>query len=821
MKMFKLIFNSFSKPRKFFVLFSLLIGLTISFISFLNTYSQISYRMRCSDILYGDYTSSVVGYSEDYDSFLKELSESNKTEYIYPFYSIESRNGLDETEISIYCVDDNFWKHTEYELIEGKYPSSDSEVVCERAYLYHLGYTRDQMIGAEISLYNQNYKVCGIYTRNLLYVDNLPKHIVFTAYNGKSNSFIFKVKDSFFEDPLLKNGSYNVNMQTNFNNLIKLSDRSRSKVFHSIVFIVLLICTSFIFNHLIVLIMKKHIKTMAIYDLIGISRSKVWSVFFSKILISVLLGAVLGTLLYGISLCGIILIYNKICGLSINEIMEMISFRSVIKNALMFIGIILIIILVRSIIVIIGKKAANNEIGISNSAKVKKKSPRITSSLIAARHFKLSFFSNLMSILVIAIIIAAFSATKLYLKDSRETLQLYKEFDYMVNPISDFSNYFYGNVTFEDFIHIDDPFGMSDEEKDKAMDQAVNDFMDAYESYESSYKQVQKEELNELDSICNDKTYTLNIYNCFMSENIKTDAVSESLKQYLRDYTDAYYDIMAGKNTISLDVELIVLSDNELKNIFAGEENKIVSLDNYQCIAFSYYTSALDTTDQLLFKTGDKIELSSGTLNVSAVKERYINDMLPADNCIVLGVSLDTFISLTNNDIPSTVLFKVTDSDKDKFEKLLSAADFFEVTNLAESIQQEKIEKGQNILYYVGMVFLLIFSVLSCVFTIYIRCLIFEKEYATMNVVGIPSRFTRGIIIKELFYIILPVIVMSFIAILPVYIYISNLDSGYSVTRFPIASWSGSCCCVIAIGMICAALLIKKFDNYLILENKE
>lgn len=460
MKIFKLIYNSISKPKNFFVCFSLLISLLLAFISFLNTYSQISYKMRCSDMLYGDYTNSVVGYSEDYDLFLKKLSESSKTEYIYPFYCIESRNGLDETEISIYCVDENFWKHTEYELIEGKYPSSESEIVCERAYLYHLGYTREQMIGAEISLQGNNYKVCGIYTRNLLYVDNLPKHIVFTAHNGQSNSFIFKVKDSFFEDSLLKNNSYNINIQTNFNNNIKVADRSRSKIFHSIVFSVLLICSAFIFNNIIILIMKKHSKTMAIYDLIGVSRAKVWLALFVRILISILLGIILGAILYGISLCFIILIYNKICRLSLDQIINMISIVSIVKTALLFTAIILVITLICSLRKVMSKKAANNEIGIRSSAKVNKMVSKVTSSLIAARHFKLSFFSNFISILVISLIIASFSATKLFLKDSKETLQLYKGYDYMVNPISDFSNYFYDNVIFEDFINIDDPFGM-------------------------------------------------------------------------------------------------------------------------------------------------------------------------------------------------------------------------------------------------------------------------------------------------------------------------------------------------------------------------
>lgn len=821
MNTFKLIFKSFSKPKKFFVYFSLLISFSIAFLSFLNTYSQISYQMRCSDTLYGDYTNSVVGYSDDYNVFLEKLSESSKTEYIYPFCCMESREKLNETTIYLYCVDNNFWEHTEYELIEGNYPSSKHEVVCERSYLYHLGYTREQMIGAEISLLGQNYRVSGIYTKNLLYVDNLPKHIVFTAYNGNPNSFIFKVKDSFFEDPLLKNGSYNVNMQTNFNNSIQVAERSKSTLFHSVVFIVLLICSAFIFNHIIALIMRKHKNSMAIYDLIGISRKKIWCAFFAKIVLSILSGILVGTLLYGISLYGVVIIYNKICGLNTKEITDIISFKPIISGALLFTGMILLIVLIRSALMILGKKNVNNETGISNSAKIKKIVSRVTSSIISARHFRLSIFSNITSIVVISLIIAAFSTTNIFLNYSKDTFQPYKGYDYLITPVTDFTNYFYSNYSLDDFLHIENQDTLSSEETDKAMSQATDDLLKFYNDYQENYIQIQREEINDLTDLSSDGFDIKKVYTHIINDELKSSFISESLLQYLKDYTDAYKSILMGKEKIPVNIMITVLSDDELKKIYPNTNKNDITLKNNQCIAFNNYTTILDEDTQLLFNTNDIIELSSGKLTVSDVKKKYINNSVPNEECVVLGVNIDTFIQLTGKDIPDNILIKVPDTSKEKFEKNINLTDFLEITNLNESIQHDKIEKGQDILYIIGIIFLLILSVFSCIFTIYMRCLIFEKEYATMNVIGIPSAFTRSIIIKELTYIILPVIVTSLAAFLGVFFYIENLDSGDTETKFPIFSWCGSCVCVVLIGIICAAILIRKFDNYAILKNKE
>lgn len=96
MKTFKMLYKGFLKPRKFFLIFMLLIGAALAFISFMDTYSQISYELKCNDSVYGDYTGTIKTTSLEFDQISSELSSNTKIEYVIPFYFSEGVEGTDD-----------------------------------------------------------------------------------------------------------------------------------------------------------------------------------------------------------------------------------------------------------------------------------------------------------------------------------------------------------------------------------------------------------------------------------------------------------------------------------------------------------------------------------------------------------------------------------------------------------------------------------------------------------------------------------------------------------------------------------------------------
>lgn len=813
MKLNNILNKSFLKPKKLLFMFMLLIGVALGFISFILSYTQVSNILKYNDDVYGDYTGIIKNNYSDFNGIISKFSNDNSIEYIIPFYYSEKFDNIDDDSL-MYCVDNEFWKHSEFELIEGNYPQNDSEVVCEPSYLYSLGYDREDMIGAEIMFNGVYYRVSGVYTRNLLYInDDTYNHIIFSVYNSQPNALLFKLKENaIFNSDLFENDDLSI--EANLNDHMKRSEQGMSSVMNLIIYIVLLISTAFIINHCITLVFRKHHKNVAVYDLIGIPKYQIWISLFSAIVKYILLGLIVASFFYGIGLSFIVIIYKNICLLSFNEILKMISFGSIIQKSILYVMILIVFVFFRSLltIYITNSDRAKNENNIKVKLQRNKLVSKVSSFSISKRHFRIALCSNIMSIITISSVIVTFTILCFSLKDSKESLRIYSDYDYKVVPVSNFDRYTSDNINFDDFYILENPENCTDSDVEKALEKASNDFINAINESEQKFKGKQKKELDDIVGYGENQMQVVPVYVQKYKERIPVSKVSNDLKQYLSDYTDAHTDIILGNDEIPVYVKLIAFSDRELCEM--SNKNPDFTLGNKKCVLFTHYSYKVNRNNQVMFNLHDKISVNSNLLEISMIKDEYLNDLVIGnDDCIVIGVSVDDYYNITQQDTPNEILISVEESMRNEISSILMSKEFVEVTDLQESIQIAKVEECQNKLFIISAVFLLVFSLFSCVMALYLRCILFEKEYATMNAIGLSAKYICSIIFGEISFIVLPEMLISLLSVGVIWKYITDLNDNFNKNDFPFSYWGISSAGVLAVSIICALLLIKKFDS--------
>ena len=94
-----------------------------------------------------------------------------------------------------------------------------------------------------------------------------------------------------------------------------------------------------------------------------------------------------------------------------------------------------------------------------------------------------------------------------------------------------------------------------------------------------------------------------------------------------------------------------------------------------------------------------------------------------------------------------------------------------------------------------------------------LRCILFEKEYATMNAIGLSAKYICSIIFGEISFIVLPEMLISLLSVGVIWKYITDLNDNFNKNDFPFSYWGISSAGVLAVSIICALLLIKKFDS--------
>lgn len=154
-KINKILIKSYIK-RKDVYIYMLIISIVIMLIiNVLNTalYSIGEKQKNNAEKNYGTYKYAII--DKDYDTVLNIKNDKKVYE------AAICQETMSDEEFIISC-EKNYLKLLGIKILDGKFPDNEDEVMCNIDYLYGLGYSYDEMIGARIKVNNEELKVTGL-----------------------------------------------------------------------------------------------------------------------------------------------------------------------------------------------------------------------------------------------------------------------------------------------------------------------------------------------------------------------------------------------------------------------------------------------------------------------------------------------------------------------------------------------------------------------------------------------------------------------------------------------------------------------------------
>lgn len=277
----KLLVKSYMKKKDFLIYIITICILSILIINFLNTALYIGgeYLKKIAKESYGEYHYSI-GYLD------KEIADKIKNDKT--LYKVaQTQENFTEDEYLIAC-DNEFTEITDCKLVKGKFPESSNEVLCNINYLFQLGYEYKEMIGAKITVDENDYIVTGLVEmQSLIDSEYNGRLVVFNMHYielpYEYNVFIQSFSDNFKgnKESLIK--KYNLNRKTIFNNgnVLNISERdecNRPTALLKIGYIILFLITGsllVLINSVFILALGRTAKMNELYLRIGINKKKI------------------------------------------------------------------------------------------------------------------------------------------------------------------------------------------------------------------------------------------------------------------------------------------------------------------------------------------------------------------------------------------------------------------------------------------------------------------------------------------------------------------------------------------------------------------
>lgn len=150
-----IILKSYFKKKKFTAYTTIIFAFSIIFLNafILGTYYFGNYLKKYAREMYGNYHYCVYGV----DKSVAEGIKSERTSYRSAIF--QSR--ISDKKYYIYCEKDYF-ELAGIDVVLGNFPESQGQIMCNKAYMYSLGYADDEMIGKNISVDGEEFTVSGI-----------------------------------------------------------------------------------------------------------------------------------------------------------------------------------------------------------------------------------------------------------------------------------------------------------------------------------------------------------------------------------------------------------------------------------------------------------------------------------------------------------------------------------------------------------------------------------------------------------------------------------------------------------------------------------
>lgn len=135
-----------------------------------------------------------------YDLYIVYASDEDIDKYGKKDACLFNYKYLENDDIFFITSQENYLDFSEYQLIDGDFPDSSSEVVCEPWLLMQEGITDSEMLGSSITINNKKYTVSGLIQDTSYTIDEDPSALIITSGIVVPNAFMLSLGDSATEE---------------------------------------------------------------------------------------------------------------------------------------------------------------------------------------------------------------------------------------------------------------------------------------------------------------------------------------------------------------------------------------------------------------------------------------------------------------------------------------------------------------------------------------------------------------------------------------------------------------------------------------------
>jgi ABC-type lipoprotein release transport system permease subunit len=338
MKLTKNIIRALLQNRKYtFLLFAIVLLSVVAITTVMNIIkTNETIMLNDTYDTYGSYTVLI----EDYTVIprLKDMESDKRIVYARPIY--EETVYENECSMIYYKTTENALGDIGCKIIDGTFPKASNEVMAERSYLYSLGLISADMVGARISLPDQDgehytdYKISGVMQFDSAGASN-DDEIRFVFFNEQHqyNCVLLQINDLENYDRVLDEitNEYNINPNKcfiNFNLFTVLGIMTGENVltantrFFMIIYLIIILCSMVAFYNILKLSIEESRIDFSIINMLGVKKGLIILAYVTYILVIVLCGIIVGLLIS----------YSIALPLSCLFLMEKISYPVIIRS---------------------------------------------------------------------------------------------------------------------------------------------------------------------------------------------------------------------------------------------------------------------------------------------------------------------------------------------------------------------------------------------------------------------------------------------------------------------------------------------------------
>lgn len=674
---------------------------------------------------------------EDAQNNIALNSEFNEEDDAYSQIMTQSQ----EPNITFYidCINEDFFDFTEYELVSGRMPKSDSEILCQSSYLIKIGIPAEKMLGAIIALPDKSYTVTGIYTMHRLWSDyELPEYQFFTGHPKTYNSVAISTKDLDVCRSLSETENFeNVHLEYNHSLWIIRSNRQQVHKLCIATFIMIILTVLIIFSHCISMFLHEQRRNIGVFRLTGISAVKLTVAVYLHICKIMLISCIIDIVMLFGMVRMIIKYYYKLFPNSYFST----DFSQIQPLSYFWIPLAVCCIYLLGAFGIVWHhvyRMGYFSVKKSHNIRIRKNklSEELSDSFIAKRHIKVARIANLFSNLCICFVFLAFTIVNIYFSSQSVPVSFLKDYDYIA--------------------YIDNWMLLPNNQ-------------DEADEFLRSISEMQEDGI----TVEPHYSYKLSFY-------LPKRALSDQYLSFLSSDSQASYQINNPYSTeICVPIFLVAFTDEEWTAVCEAMHCSPYALTDGYVEAFSNIVNYKDgRIPGIDYKHMESIEFSENyAVHINNVYEYYPLETTFIGEGTLLAMNMNTFRKIVDSPVPTDIGFYVSPEKEAIVTALFSGVTFITLTNMSELRSNQKIIAADHTLYIIIFIVMLSFSLFNILVIVMMRSFYNSHEYETMHIIGISPKHIANMLKFEIIYSLLPTMILSnIISPFFAYIFLMNLS---------------------------------------------